>query len=82
MSERVIDVVPGLVSGQKRDGRCRYSAQAKAELVRRCSQPGVSFAATSAGHVELVLPGGTIRLCGRVEAATLALAIDCLARRA
>jgi hypothetical protein len=29
-----------------------------------------------------VLPGGTIRLCGRVEAATLTLAIDCLARRA
>ena len=129
MTERVIDVVPGLVSGQKRDGRCRYSAQAKAELVRRCSQPGVSVAAmalahglnanllrkwitlaerrgtrrsalllpvqtrrapeaaapggaASTGHVELVLPGGTIRLCGRVEAATLALAIDCLARRA
>ena len=41
MSERVIDVVPGLVRGQKRDGRCVYDRQAKRELVRRCQQPGV-----------------------------------------
>ena len=127
MSERVIDVVPGLVRGQKSDGRCKYDARAKAELVRRCSQPGVSVAALALahgvnanllrkwilkaerggrrrsalllpvhtqpevpaaagvggdGHVELVFPGGTIRLRGRVEPATLALAIDCLTRRA
>jgi len=125
MSERMIDVVPGLVSGQKSDGRCKYDGRAKAELVRRCSQPGVSVAAMALahgvnanllrkwmllaerrgsrrsalllpvhaqpepvpvvandGHVELVFPGGTIRLRGRVEAATLAMAIDCLMRRA
>ncbi len=125
MSERVIDVVPGLVRGQKADGRCRYDAQAKAELVRRCGQPGVSVAAmalahgvnanllrrwiylservgtrrsalllpvhtrpepampaVSEGHVELVLPAGTIRLRGKVDAATLAMAVDCLTRRA
>lgn len=50
MSERVIDVVPGLVRGQKADGRCRYDAQAKAELVRRCGQPGVSVAAMALAH--------------------------------
>lgn len=125
MPERAIDVVPGLVRGQKSDGRCKYDARAKAELVRRCSQPGVSVAAmalahgvnanllrkwiglagrratrrsalllpvhtqpetpaavASDGHVELVFPGGTIRVRGRVEPATLAMAIDCLTRRA
>lgn len=35
----------------------------------------------SDGHLELVLPGGTIRNCGRVEAEALRIAIDCLARR-
>jgi transposase len=44
MSERVIDVVPGLVRGQKRDGRCVYDKQAKRELIRRCQLPGVSVA--------------------------------------
>lgn len=129
MSERMIDVVPGLVRGQKSDGRCKYDARAKAELVRRCLQPGVSVAAmalahgvnanllrkwmllaerrgprrsalllpvhaqpelapaptpvvASDGHVELVFPNGTIRLRGRVEAATVVMAIDCLMRRA
>lgn len=125
MSERVIDVVPGLVRGQKADGRCQYDARAKAELVRRCSQPGVSVAAMALahgvnanllrkwmllaerggtrrsalllpvhtrpdpatpavvdGHVELVFPAGTIRLRGKVDPATLAMAIDCLTRRA
>ena len=42
MSERVIDVVPNLVRGQKRDGRCIYDRRTKQELVRRCQQPGVS----------------------------------------
>lgn len=127
MSERVIDVVPGLVRGQKADGRCQYDARAKAELVRRCSQPGVSVAAMALAHgvnanllrkwmllaerggtrrsalllpvhtrpepatatptvgdgyVELVFPAGTIRVRGKVEPAMLAMAIDCLTRRA
>ena len=50
MSERVIDVVPGLVRGQKRDGRCVYDKQAKRELIRRCQQPGVSVAALALAH--------------------------------
>ena len=50
MSERVIDVVPGLVRGHKRDGRCIYDRRAKQELVRRCQQPGVSVAATALAH--------------------------------
>ena len=50
MSERSIDVVPGLVRGQKRDGRCVYDRQAKRELVRRCQQPGVSVAALALAH--------------------------------
>jgi transposase len=33
------------------------------------------------GHLELVLAGGTIRICGHVEAEALRVAIDCLARR-
>ena len=50
MSERVIDLVPGLVRGQKRNGRCVYDKQAKRELVRRCQQPGVSVAALALAH--------------------------------
>jgi transposase-like protein len=133
MTERVIDVVPGLIRGHKRDGRCSYDAGAKAELVRRCLQPGVSVAAMALAHgvnanlvrkwitlsqrersqedngratllpvvttvspastlaaaptgsdgaIELVLPVGTIRVRGAVEAATLSTVIDCLLRRA
>lgn len=50
MTERVIDVVPGLVRGHKRDGRCIYDRRAKQELVRRCQQPGVSVAAMALAH--------------------------------
>ena len=50
MSERVIEVVPGLVRGRKRDGRSIYDRRAKRELVRRCQQPGVSVAATALAH--------------------------------
>lgn len=128
MAERVTDVVPGLILGHKRDGRCRYDAKAKAELVRRCLEPGVSVAALALAHgvnanllrkwitlalrkrssserpvllpvttqpiaaptrssspsdgaIELVLPGGTIRVRGAIDAATLGTVIDCLSRR-
>ena len=50
MTERVIDVVPDLVRGRKRDGRSIYDRRAKQELVRRCQQPGVSVAATALVH--------------------------------
>jgi len=50
MSERVIDVVSGLVRGHKRDGRSIYDRTANRELVRRCQQPGVSVAATALAH--------------------------------
>lgn len=45
MSERLIDVVPDLVRGQKRDGRCVYDRLAKRELVQRYQQAGVSVTA-------------------------------------
>ncbi len=129
MTERSFDVVPGLIRGHKRDGRCIYDRKAKRELVRRSLQPGVSVAglalahginanllrkwittataepglerevapvllpvATTAPepvaadrgdvHLELVLTAGTIRIHGRVDAAMLQVAMDCLARRA
>jgi transposase len=44
--ERVTD----LVSGHRRDGRCRYDKEAKRELVRRVMEPGVSLAATALAH--------------------------------
>jgi transposase len=50
MSERVLDVVPGLIKGHKSDGRCVYEAAAKRELVRRCRQPGISVAAMALAH--------------------------------
>jgi transposase len=128
MTERTLDLVPGLIRGHKRDGRCVYDRRAKRELIRRCLQPGVSVAGLALahginanllrrwivlattepvddavtapvllpvttqperaasspadGHLELVLPGGTIRICGRVGAEALQVAIDCLSRRA
>jgi len=127
MSERVVDLVPGLVRGQKRNGRCVYDKQAKRELVRRCQQPGVSVAAMAlahglnanllrkwitmsgrlrsgegeravpmmlpvtmqrpmpaapnAGDLEVVLPGGTVRIRGSVSREALQVVIDCLSRR-
>mgnify|MGYP003446336595 CR=1 FL=1 len=127
MSERVVDLVPGLVRGQKRNGRCVYDKQAKRELVRRCQQPGVSVAAmalahglnanllrkwitvsgrrrggederavpmmlpvtiqrpmpaaSNAGDLEVVLPGGTVRIRGSVSREALQVVIDCLSRR-
>lgn len=50
MTERAIDVVPGLVRGRKRDGRSIYDRHAKQELVRRCREPGVSVAALALAH--------------------------------
>jgi transposase len=50
MSERVLDVVPGLIRGHKRDGRCVYDAGAKRELVWRAQQPGTSVAALALAH--------------------------------
>jgi transposase len=127
MSERVIDLVPNLIRGQKRDGRCVYDRQAKRELVRRCQQPGVSVAAMALAHglnanllrkwitvagasrglvaseapillpvmtrepaaappsgdgqLEVVLPGGTVRIRGSVSRDALQVVIDCLSRR-
>ena len=127
MSDRVVDLVPGLVRGQKRNGRCVYDKQAKRELVRRCQQPGVSVAAMAlahglnanllrkwitmsgrlrsgegeralptmlpvttqrplpaapnAGDLEVMLPGGTVRIRGSVSREALQVVIDCLSRR-
>ena len=50
MSDGVLDLVPGLVRGQMRGGRCLYDKSAKEELVRRCLQPGVSVAAMALAH--------------------------------
>ena len=50
MTERSVDLVPGLIRGHKRDGRCIYDRKAKRELVRRCLQPGVSVAGLALAH--------------------------------
>ena len=110
MSERVVELVPGLVRGHKPGGRCIYDREAKRELIRRSLQPGVCVAGLALahglnanllrkwitvatgrrvieeeqaptllpvavtqaepvvskpadGHLELVLPVGTIRIC-------------------
>lgn len=50
MTERAVELVPGLIRGHKRDGRCIYDRKAKRELVRRCLQPGVSVAGLALAH--------------------------------
>jgi hypothetical protein len=39
MTERAVELVPDLIRGQGRDGRCKYDPSATAELVRRCLPP-------------------------------------------
>ena len=135
MMESRTDLVPNLVRGHRRDGRCQYDKGAKRELVRRCLEPGVSLAGTALAHginanllrkwvdalsgkvrarrvralmapttsllpvkieeprasrasapiegyLELVVPGGTVRVYGRVDGASLRAVVDCLASRA
>jgi hypothetical protein len=45
------------------------------------SDPGSSSVSTAQGYLELVVAGGTIRAHGRIDAQTLSVALDCLARR-
>ena len=44
MSEINTMLARRLVTGRKRDGRCTYDPQAKAEIVQACLQPGASVA--------------------------------------
>lgn len=50
MTERALDLVPGLVRGRKSNGYGKYNRAAKRQLVLRCLQPGVSLAATALAH--------------------------------
>jgi transposase len=50
MLDPKIELVPNLVRGQRRDGRCKYDKSAKRELVRRCLEPGVSLAGLALAH--------------------------------
>ena len=50
MLDPTIELVPNLVRGHRRDGRCLYDKSAKCELVRRCLEPGVSLAGLALAH--------------------------------
>jgi transposase len=50
MSERIADVVTGLVTRRGKNGRCSYSVEAKRALAELCSRPGVSVAKTALTH--------------------------------
>jgi transposase-like protein len=50
MLERLMGLVEGLVCGQGITGKAKYDPAAKAELVRRCCQPGVSVAGMALAH--------------------------------
>jgi len=50
MLETAVDLVPNLVRGHRRDGRCLYDKAAKRELARRCQQPGVSLSRMALAH--------------------------------
>lgn len=50
MLETAVELVPNLVRGQRRDGRCLYDKAAKRELARRCQQPGVSLSRMALAH--------------------------------
>jgi transposase len=42
MSEIDTELASRLVTGRKRDGRCTYDPQAKAEIIEQCLRPGAS----------------------------------------
>jgi hypothetical protein len=44
------ELVPNLIRGHRKDGRCQYDKAAKRELVRRCLEPGVSLAGVALAH--------------------------------
>lgn len=70
MTERVNELVPGLVRGHKADGRCVYDREAKRELVKRCLQPGVSVAGMALAHgVNANLLRKWITMASRVRSA-------------
>jgi len=48
--DRSIEIIPNLIRGQKRNGRCIYDRAAKRELICRCLQPGVSLAGMALAH--------------------------------
>jgi len=50
MSERVADVLAGLVSKRGKSGQCSYSREAKRALAELCTRPGVSVAKTALTH--------------------------------
>lgn len=50
MSERIADVLAGLVTKRGKNGRCSYSVEAKRALAELCSRPGVSVAKTALTH--------------------------------
>jgi transposase-like protein len=50
MLETAVELIPNLVRGQRRDGRCLYDKAAKRELARRCQQPGVSLSRMALAH--------------------------------
>ena len=50
MSEKIAEVVAGLVTKRGKTGRCSYSVEAKRALAQLCSRPGVSVARTALTH--------------------------------
>jgi transposase len=137
MAEHSIDLIPNLIEGYKRDGRCVYNKAAKHALVLRCLEPGVSLARLAMAHgvnanllrkwvmqqagtnpsrrcklavavvpsvslmpvkmakpepvmtlpsteslLELTVAGVTIRVQGEINATSLSVVLDCLAKRA
>ena len=50
MLDSKTELVPNLIRGHRKDGRCQYDKAAKRELVRRCLEPGVSLAGLALAH--------------------------------
>ena len=57
-------------------------ALASAPLLGVKAPRSVRLSGNAEGYLELLVAGGTIRVHGRIDAQTLSLALECLARRA
>ena len=65
-----------------REAASNLPALTSAPLLAVKAPRAVRLSGNAEGYLELLVAGGTIRVHGRIDAQTLSLALECLARRA
>jgi len=71
-----------LLGAASRRGRSVVPVVTPAPLLAVKSTQGLPAPGRSEGYLELIVAGGIIRVHGRIEAPSLSVALECLARQA